>query len=164
MVLRSLRSGSAGRPTIPTWPGAIILTGTTTVANPADVEESADVPGAQQLGLLRKIFEARLEWWLLVPDQSLLKTGGKTDGKVLHLAARHKDGKWALIYLADKAKFSVDLGKLPGANFKATWINPADGKETRLDNISNQGVKEFITPDGWEDSLLLLEPLNGKEK
>ncbi len=123
-----------------------------------------DAPGAQQMGVLRKIFEARPEWWLLVPDQSLLATGGKTDGKVLHLAARHKDGKWAMIYLADKTKFSVDLAKLSGANLKATWINPVDGKATRLEAIPNQGVRSFITPDGWEDSLLVLESATGKEK
>ena len=126
-------------------------------------KNALDAPGAQQMGVLRKIFEARPEWWLLVPDQSLFAAGGKTDGKVLHLAARHKDGKWAMIYLADKAKFSVDLGKLNAAKLNATWINPMDGKATRLDAIPNQGVQAFTTPEGWEDSLLLLESQGAKD-
>ena len=35
-------------------------------------KESLHAPGAVQMGVLRKIFEALPEWWLLVPDQSIL--------------------------------------------------------------------------------------------
>jgi hypothetical protein len=48
------------------------------------------------MGILRKIFEARTEWWHLVPDQTIFTSGGNTSGKVLNLAARHKDGKWLM--------------------------------------------------------------------
>jgi hypothetical protein len=89
-------------------------------------------------------------------------TGAKTEGQVLRLAARHLDGQWAIFYLGDQAKFSVNLGKLSATKLNASWINPVDGQASRLGPLSNQGVKSFNTPDGWEDSLLVLESPNAK--
>jgi hypothetical protein len=109
------------------------------------------------MGILRTIFDARPEWWLLEPDQSIFASGGQTDGRLLHLAARHRDGKWAMIYLADKTEFSVNLGKLSVAQLNASWVNTQDGKSVWIGTFSNQGVKSFTTPDGWEDSLLVIE-------
>ena len=112
--MRSRRSGSAGRPTTPTLPGPITPTATTTVGAVLPTWKKAlDAPGRrQQMGVLRKIFMARKEWWLLVPDQSSSRPGAGPRASVLHLAARHQDGKWAMIYLADKASFSVNMNKL----------------------------------------------------
>ncbi len=120
-------------------------------------KSALDAPGAQQMGILRKVFEARAEWWLLTPDQSLFADGGRTDGQVLHLAARHQGGKWAMLYLADKAEFSVDLGKLSGPGVSGFWCNPKSGEKTPVEPLTNKGVKRFSTPEGWEDSLLILE-------
>jgi len=66
-------------------------------------KKALDAPGAVQLRLLKKTFEALPEWWYIVPDQSVFAEGGRTDGQILNLAARHKDGKWDIVYLADKA-------------------------------------------------------------
>ena len=127
------------------------------------MEEALDAPGAQQMGILRKIFEARPEWWLLVPDQSLRGPGGKTDGKVLHLAARTRTANGP-VDLADKAKFSVDLGKLSAANFKATWINPVDGK--RLDWRHSQPGCEgvYLPPTAGRIPCWCWKSATGKEK
>jgi len=123
-------------------------------------KEALDAPGAQHMGILRKIFEARPEWWLLVPDQSLFASGGQTEGKVLHLSARHQDGKWAMIYLADKASFSVNMDKLSGPKVAASWVKPESGESAPAGSYSNTGVQSFTTPEGWEDSLLILEATN----
>lgn len=120
-------------------------------------KKALDAPGAVQLGILKKIFLDLQQWWLLVPDQSILASGGKTDGEVLHLAARHQDGKWIMVYLADKASFSVNMNKLSAAKNNAHWVNPKTGEATPIGQQSNTGVKEFTTPDGWEDALLILE-------
>ena len=40
-------------------------------------KEALNAPGAIQMGVLKKIFLARKEWWLLVPDQSLFASGGR---------------------------------------------------------------------------------------
>jgi hypothetical protein len=151
-------------------------------------KENLSAPGAVQMGVLKKIFLARPQWWLLVPDQSVFASGGRisraplpvqfasdqertayvrtlgpsgegdqNDGSVLHLAARHQDGKWAMVYLADKASFSVDMSKLSTAKVNVSWVSPTTGDATAIGQESNTGVKSFSTPDGWEDSLLLLE-------
>jgi hypothetical protein len=118
-----------------------------------------DAPGAVQMGILRKVFEARNEWWNLVPDQSILASGGKTDGNLLNLAARHKDGKWLMVYLADRATFSIDCSKFTGGpQASAFWIDPRTGESSSIGKVPSRGVREFTTPEGWEDALLILEP------
>lgn len=123
-------------------------------------KQALDAPGATQLGILKKIFQDRKEWWYLIPDQTVFASGGNTNGQVLNLAARHKDGRWVMVYLGSKASFSINLNKLTAANaVKAFWIDPRTGESKAVGSFSNSGVESFSTPDGWEDALLILEPM-----
>ena len=124
---------------LPTWPTAL------------------DAPGAAQLGLLRRILEERDEWWYLVPDQALLTSGGRVDGRVLNLAARHKDGRWALAYCADAATIEVDLSRLAGKECNASWVDPRSAESSPAGRFVNRGSQAFTTPRDWEDGLLVLE-------
>jgi hypothetical protein len=119
--------------------------------------EALDAPGAAQLGLLKQIFEERAEWWYLVPDQSLLTEGGQIEGRILNLAARHGDGKWALVYSAAPASFSVALGKLVGREARALWIDPRTAEQLPIGRVPTSGERSFSTPVGWEDALLVVE-------
>jgi uncharacterized protein DUF4038/collagenase-like protein with putative collagen-binding domain len=125
-------------------------------------KQALDAPGATQLGVLKKTFLERKEWWHLVPDQSILATGGNTTGQVLNLAARHKDGRWIMVYLGSKATFSVDMSKLAsGKAARAFWVDPTRGLPAPIqEGFEHRGVRRFSTPDGWEDALLVLEPLS----
>jgi len=125
-------------------------------------KEALDSPGAVQMGILKRVFLARSEWWNLVPDQSVFATGGQTSGDLLHLAARHADGRWVMIYLADKASFSVNMNKVASATASVCWINPRTGNSQPVGTFATTGVEEFSTPDGWEDALLVLEAAKGK--
>jgi hypothetical protein len=118
-------------------------------------KEALDAPSAAQLGILKKILMARDEWWELVPDQALLAEGGCIEGTVLHLAARHRDGRWAMAYLADAASFSIRLDKL-ASSVDALWIDPRSGDSQAAGRFTNVGVMSFTTPGGWEDALLVL--------
>ena len=121
-------------------------------------KKALDAPGATQLGILKQIFLNRREWWYLVPDQTVFASGGETNGTVLNLAARHKDGKWIMVYLGAKTTFSINPEAITaGKNIKAFWINPETGKSVTIGNFKNNEVKSFSTPEGWEDSLLILE-------
>jgi hypothetical protein len=125
-------------------------------------KQSLDAPGATQLGLLKKLFETRNEWWNIVPDQSILASGGNTKGQVLNLSARHADGRWLMIYLAEKSTVSVDLGKLGARKTaKAIWIDPRDAHEVPIAEVPTTGSHSFSTPDGWEDALLVVEAVEG---
>jgi hypothetical protein len=119
-------------------------------------KKALDAPGAEQMGILKKIFMARDEWWLMVPDQSVFASGGHTEGDVLHLAARHQDGKWAMLYLADKASFSVHMNKIAAAKVKACWVDPKSGNALPIGQEASAHMKTFTTPAGWEDAILIL--------
>jgi len=114
------------------------------------------------LGILKKLFLDRKEWWNLVPDQTIFASGGNTNGQVLNLAARHKDGQWAMVYLASKASFSINMEKIAAGNtVKAFWIDPRTGDSVAIGGFANTGVQTFSTPDEWEDGLLILEASSG---
>ena len=122
-------------------------------------KKALDAPGACQMGVLKKTFLARKEWWYLVPDQSIFASGGKTDGRVLNLSARHKDGKWIMVYLGSKTSFSINMNKIVAGNkVNAFWIDPKTGDSDSINNLANKAVESFSTPDGWEDAVLILEP------
>ena len=124
-------------------------------------KEALYAPGAVQMGILKKIFLSRKEWWYLVPDQSIFASGGNVNGEVLNLAARHKDGKWVMVYLGSKSSFSINMSKITVAKkVNVFWIDPKTGDSVAAGSFPNTGVKTFSTPDEWEDALLILEPVN----
>ncbi len=120
-------------------------------------KKALDAPGAVQMGVLKKIFLGLNQWWYLVPDQSIFATAGQTGGKILNLAARHKDGKWIMVYLGDKTSFSINMNKITaGDKVNASWADPKTGDSVSIGRFSNTGIESFSTPDGWEDALLIL--------
>jgi hypothetical protein len=123
-------------------------------------KQALDAPGAVQMGILKKVFLSLGEWWYLVPDQSIFAEGGRTDGQILNLAARHKDGKWVIVYLGDKASFSVNMGKIATAKVDGHWIDPRTGASTSAGSFDNTGVRSFSTPEDWGDAILILESTN----
>jgi hypothetical protein len=127
-------------------------------------KKALDAAGAFQMGVLKKIFLARKEWWYLVPDQSIFASGGQTSGRVLNLAARHKDGKWVMVYLGSKSSFSINMNKINAGNkVNAFWVDPKTGDSVSIGRFPNAGVQSFSTPDGWEDAILILESSNGSQ-
>jgi len=120
-------------------------------------KQALDAPGAVQLGILKRVFQERSEWWYLVPDQSIFAAGGRTESQILNLAARHKDGKWVMVYLGGKASFSIHMDKLVAAQVDARWIDPKTGDSAAAGTFSNTGTVSFSTPQDWEDALLILE-------
>jgi len=121
-------------------------------------KKALDAPGAVQMGVLKKIFLGLNQWWYLVPDQSIFAAGGRTGGKILNLAARHKDGKWVMVYLGGKTNFSVNMNKITAGNkVNASWVDPKTGYKVAIGGFSNTGIESFSTPDGWEDAILILK-------
>jgi len=124
--------------------------------------QALDAPGARQLTLLKGIFTARPEWWYLVPDQGIFASGGETTGRVLNLAARHKDGRWVMVYCGAPASFSVNMDKAAGPEVEAFWIDPRTAESVPIGRFPAAGVRSFETPEGWEDALLVLETAGPK--
>ncbi len=121
-------------------------------------KKALDAPGARQMGVLKKIFLGRKEWWYLVPDQSIFASGGQTGGDVLNLAAHHKNGEWIMAYLGSKSSFSINMNKITAeSKVNAFWIDPKNGDSVPIGSFSNTAVRSFSTPDEWEDAILILE-------
>lgn len=122
-------------------------------------KEALDAPGAFQMGILKKIFLDLEEWWHIVPDQSVLTSGGKTTGDLLNLGARHKDGKWIFIYLAEKSIFTVDMSKFTASKkVNSYWIDPRSGNWISAGSFKASGERSFTTPENMEDCILLFQP------
>jgi len=96
----------------------------------------------------RSVGEERKEWRYLVPDQALFTSGGQTEGRILTLAARHKDGRWAMVYCADKASFTINMRKLAAKEVEAFWIDPRSAESAAIGRLANTGVESFSTPRG----------------
>ena len=129
---------------------------------PPNWREALDPPGARQMGLVKDVLTARKEWWRLVPDQQLLAAGGRTDGQVLTLAARHPEGCWAVVYAGGPSRLSVAMDTLgAGTEYEAFWIDPRTGRCGQRSTHAASGQWDFATPDGWDDALLVLEVAAG---
>lgn len=125
-------------------------------------KKALDAPGARQMGVLKKIFLGRKEWWYLVPDQSIFASGGQTGGVVLNLAAHHKNGEWIMVYLGSKSSFSINMNKITAGNkVGAFWVDPKSGDSVPIGSFPNTAARSFSTPDEWEDAILILETSAG---
>ena len=118
-------------------------------------KESLHSEGAQDMRLLRRLFDA-LPWWNLVPAQSLF-VAGQGSGTTYNAAAVSSARTWAMVYLSSSTTVKLQLDRLKGPRLNVTWINPATGQRIRKASCSSIGVKSFIAPDGWPDALLLLQ-------
>jgi hypothetical protein len=51
------------------------------------------------------------------------------------------------------------MGKIAAAKVDARWIDPKTGNSTATGSFPNTSTQSFSTPEGWEDAILILEPL-----
>ena len=116
--------------------------------------EAINRPGAGQMQYARALIESR-PVLSRVPDQSLV--AHSMEGAD-HISATRGDG-YAFIYSAQGRKFTVNLGKISGAQLKAWWYNPRTGTATESDTIPNTGTREFVCPsEGFgSDWVLVLD-------
>ena len=95
------------------------------------------------------------------PTRTLFADGGNTSGQMLNLAARHEDGRWAIVYLGGQAGFSIRMDRFPrGSTVHEFWIDP---RWTRAILLRSSCGRPAWVPDapGWEDAVLVLEASGG---
>ena len=119
-------------------------------------KSALDASGACQMGVLKTFFTA-LDWWNLIPDQSIF-TNQESQGTTLNTAARSKSGDWVMAYLSNQTTVSINMNKITAGNeVEASWLDARAGTQTRIGRFPNTGIHSFSTPVGWEDAVLLLE-------
>jgi hypothetical protein len=122
---------------------------------PREWQEWIDAPGAQNLAVFRQVITSLPEWWLAIPDQSLINNKIVPPG-VINAAFRTPSGEWALAYLSQPCRFTLNQPLLPDpGKIRMEWIDPQSGEQTRLP--SNDASGEISTPSGWQDALLLVQ-------
>ena len=125
--------------------------------SPTTWQQWMDSPGSCDLKLFREIITSCLQWWDLVPDQSMLLAGARS-GFELNAAARSASGRWALVYLSEPSTVTVRLdGVANVATVHAEWIDPRTGERTPAGTFVPGGNAEFTTPLGWDDALVYME-------
>jgi hypothetical protein len=109
------------------------------------------------MGVLRRVMEARSEWWKAIPDQTVF-AGGQGDGPLHNVAARSAKGDWALAYLSNRTTVAIRMDVVTaGTEVEASWIDPATGTQMPIGRFAATGACSFSTPDGWEDAVLVLQ-------
>ena len=111
-----------------------------------------NTPGAVQMKVMGDLFRS-IEWWRLVPDQSIFTDWIKGD-----VAARSSGGDWILAYLTVNDPINVKLSAITASDLAtAWWVDPVTGARTIIGTFPTSRVKEFSPPTGWRDSILLIE-------
>ncbi len=121
-------------------------------------QAALDDPAAHQMTHLKNIFTGLPQWWTLVPDQSVLTSGGNTKGDALNLSARSTTGQWFIAYVAGQSSIMVNMAKISAAeSASATWINPATGRQQFIGTFPVSGTRAFTRPDDWPDAVLIVK-------
>lgn len=115
-----------------------------------------DAPGAYQMGVLKKLF-TDLQWWKLVPDQSIFAENC-SEHVCLNAAARSCCGDWVMAYLGSPTAVSINMSKITASDVvSALWVDPMSGSQMEIGSYPNTGTRSFSPPNEWEDAILLLE-------
>ena len=119
-------------------------------------QQALDLPGAWQVGHLKKLMESFPVAGLL-PDQSLLVSG---QGDCANYIPVLRGKSFALIYIPSGGKPEIKLGTFEGRQVKASWFDPRTGTFIKIGNFENQGTRSFDVP-GMSEELTWLRSGRG---
>jgi hypothetical protein len=108
--------------------------------------EAINDPGASQMIWLKKLMLSK-PYFDRVPDEGLIADQGE---KYDYIAATRGED-YAFFYDYTGRKFKVNMGKIAGAEVKATWYCPTDGTKKVIGIIVNNRVKNFDPPGKEKD-------------
>jgi hypothetical protein len=104
-------------------------------------------PGARQAGHMRALFESR-SWWLLQPDQSLLRAAPEGAGRQVRVAVA-SDSSLVVAYTPYGASFALGLDEFSSDRLRAWWFDPRTG--THLDaGAIEPTAQTLFDPPGQE--------------
>jgi len=119
-----------------------------------------DHPGAFQMGVLRKLFEAR-PFYKLVPNQAMIKDGTTTGGGKIR-AAVADDGSFAIIYSPRGEQFTVDKSVVKAIRTNEIWFDPRYGIASIIHSPDTAGIQTYTPPTSGRgnDWILIIEDAN----
>ena len=105
-------------------------------------QEAMDLPGASQVGLLKKLMES-YPMNELIPDQSLI-TAGQGECGSYSCAIRGKSH--IFVYIPTGNKTTIKMGIISGEKVKASWFDPRTGQTTVIGEFKNSVEESFEVP------------------
>ena len=119
--------------------------------------EALDHPGAFQMGLLRRIFEA-YDYQQLRPTADFVVDGPRHGGAKIR-AARAADGSFAFVYSPCGAAITVARSQLKGTRVKEIWFDPRYGSLHHIHTSDNGAFQTYTPPTSGRgnDWLLILD-------
>ncbi len=119
-------------------------------------ETQIDGDASVSMSHLKWLFDRR-PWYAMAPDTNVVTSGSGTFEADDYLTAlRHTNGHCVIAYAPTKRNFTVDLGRLSGAQVHAWWFNPRTGRATFSGIFPASGSRVFSPPD-FNDWVLVLE-------
>jgi len=119
-------------------------------------KEAMAFPGSGQLKFVCELFD-RMPWWELRPaDEIVLER--PDDPTFLHFvkAARTASGEWALVYLPDNERVTIDMKPFDGAVL-GLWFDPRTGKYSKTIEIpAGVATSRLEAPGKGSDWVLIL--------
>jgi hypothetical protein len=103
-------------------------------------------------------FFRRMRWADLAPDDrhTVLTRGlGEARGLDRATAARTADGRLAVVYTPSRRPIEIQLSVLSGPAVRATWFEPATGREVEGGTLAAVG-SAWLTPPFEIDAVLTL--------
>lgn len=119
--------------------------------------DSLDTPGAFQMGLIRRLFEA-YPFQELVPAQDMI-VDGPTSGGAKVRAMRSKANSCALIYSPRGESFSIDRRMFKPHHLRESWFDPRYGCCYHLHTTNVLSFQTYTPPTSGRsnDWILVLE-------
>jgi hypothetical protein len=119
-------------------------------------KEALDLPGAAQMGYVRKLILSR-PFLTRIPDQSLISGDNPQDSSYCS-ATRDQDGSYAFVYTPTGKALQVNTSNLKGKTLTVQWYNPRSGTYGDLNKIQKRQQMTFAPPDSGEakDWVLIL--------
>lgn len=120
-------------------------------------QQSLDLPGATQMGYLKKLILSR-SFLSRIPDQEMVSQENPTDSSYI-AATRDSGGRYAFLYTPTGKTLQVKTEKLKGERLKVTWYNPRTGIWGKPAILQKEPVMAFkpATSGFGQDWVLVLD-------
>ena len=106
--------------------------------------DGLELPGANQLTLMREFYEAH-NWWKLKPIQGLVSSFGFGGGKG-YMATADDEMRTVVVYFSLKASKLCSIKGLSAKSYTAQWFNPETGEYTLIDADARPVNNAWSTP------------------
>jgi len=124
-------------------------------------KDSLSLPGSSQMRYGKRLVLSRPFFDRQPASWQFIKKPWRPPGPLCPRACVGADGSWAMVYVPDCQKVTVDLAQLAPARVKATYYNPRSGESIgggEVEGKKEQAFQPPFDPNGRDWVVLLDDP------